>query len=126
MLCHLPGGAPCGCRAALRRCQERSAALLASSAIVTSCSSFGARQRAANSAAERCQELQYCEGLELLLARALLKAATQVSAARAAFEVGSSGDGANSAADGSSGGSAHSTADEYECADDEDEVHEVI
>ncbi|PSC71951.1 Tcr1 transposon ORF2 [Micractinium conductrix] len=93
--------------AALVRCQERSAAGLAGSP-VPPCSSFGASQP--ETEAERSRELQYCEGLELLLRHALQKATAQLTAASAAFG-DSGGNGSNAFAE-----------DDYECCDDEDEV----
>lgn len=95
--------------AALVQCQERSAALRDGSP-VPACGSFGAGQPASQAA--RSQELQYCEGLALLLSRALQKATVQLATARSAFGGGS----------GTGGESTEAVADEYECVNEEDEV----
>ena len=70
--------------AALQKCQQRAEALRARSTVIPPCRSFGSQQPASGSDVEYNVELQYCEGLSLLLQDAW-KAAAAVTASATMF-----------------------------------------
>ena len=70
-------------RAAVRRTQDRLAALQMGAATVPACSSKYSRQP--QHASESAREQQYCEGLLVLLGDRLCAGTMQADAARAAF-----------------------------------------
>lgn len=94
--------------AALHECQQRADALRSRSVEVPQCSSFGAQQPAAGSDQQYGMELQYCEGLMMLLQDAFQAASAQAASAHAAFNGNYSGGGGN--------------ADDYDCFDEEEEA----